>query len=339
MGSPPEQPVRTSDPELDGSRVCVTGGAGFIGTHLTRRLLSLGANVRVIDDLSNTTMGPVAEFLDGTPDHFDFVHASVLDPAALAEAVDGASVVYHLAAISAAGVSLEDPTRVFDVNAAGTQRVAEAARMAGASRLVFAASSSAYGTHPVPHTETMTPDPLSPYAASKLAGEHVVSAYARSMGLPGVSLRFFNVYGPGQPANSAYSAVIPIFVDQVLAGAAPTVHGDGAQTRDFVHVDDVVRALMLAAAAPAGPEPINIGTGQRVSVLDLASRIAELAGRPDLTPVHAAPRAGDVPHSVADVARSRASLGFEAQTPLEDGLRGLIEARRGSAPAPARPRS
>ncbi len=226
MGTNPPHP----EPAIDGSRVCVTGGAGFIGSRLARRLLELGAAVTIIDDLSNSDLNPIADLLDDHAGQFRFIKASILEPAALREAIAGSSIVFHLAAISAAGLSLEQPNRVFDVNAAGTQRVCEAARAAGANRIVYAASCSAYGTHPSPQHEALLPQPLSPYAAAKLAAEHVITAYSESMNLPGVSLRFFNVYGPGQPAGSAYAAVIPIFIQRAFvemaspSNSTPTAH-------------------------------------------------------------------------------------------------------------------
>ena len=330
MGSTPPQPDASADAAaIDGSRVCVTGGAGFIGSALTRRLLELGASVTVIDDLSNADMGPVADLLDEFGDRYNFFRASILEPRALTEAVDGASVVFHLAAVSAAGLSLEEPTRVFDVNAAGTQRVCEAARLAGVSRLVYAGSCSAYGAQPSPQSESLAPDPLSPYAASKLAGEHVVAAYARAMGLPGVCLRFFNIYGPGQSADSGYAAVIPIFIDRALRGLPCELHGGGDQTRDFVFIDDLVRALLLAAGRPdAGPAPINIGSGASVSVRDLAETITRLTGAAAIPPQAAPARRGDVPRSEADPARAAEKLGFQTRVTLEDGLRRTIESRR-----------
>jgi len=330
MGNEPPQPDAAM---LDGSRVCVTGGAGFIGSRLAGRLLELGAAVTVIDDLSNSDMGPVAELLDAHAGRFRFIQASILDPGALADAVDGASVVFHLAAISAAGVSLDEPGRVFDVNAAGTQRVCEAAKRAGVARLVYAGSCSAYGHRPSPQRETDAPHPLSPYAASKVAGEQIVTAYAESMGLPGVSLRLFNVYGPGQPAGSAYAAVIPVFVGHALAGKPLELHGAGAQTRDFIHVQDVVRALLLAAGRQdAGTGPFNVGTGEGVTIRQLAESVVRLAGDESVELIDAPARKGDVPDSAADVSLAERALGFTAGTSFEDGLAELIdEARRGDA--------
>jgi UDP-glucose 4-epimerase len=331
-------PEESSQPEnsaataaLDGSRVCVTGGAGFIGSALARRLLEIGARVTIIDDLSGSDMGAIADLLDDFGDQLDFLRASVLEPAALSEAVGDASVVFHLAAVSAAGVSLAEPSRVFEVNAAGTQRVLEAARLASVSRFVYAGSCSAYGAHAPPHTESMAPDPLSPYAASKLAGEHAARAYSRSMGLPTAVLRFFNVYGPGQSAESEYAAVVPIFIDRLLRGDRAVLHGAGDQTRDFIYVADVVRALLLAAGkTEAGPLPINIGAGAETSIRELAALIARLLDRDPADAFQTAPaRKGDVPASRADLSRARQALGFEPRTSLEEGLRRTIASRRG----------
>lgn len=330
MGSEPTHPDAAT---LDGSRVCVTGGAGFIGSRLAARLLELGAAVTVLDDLSNADMAPVADLLDAHAGRFRFIHASVLDPGALAEAVESASVVFHLAAVSAAGISIDEPTRVFDVNAAGTQRVCEAARRAGVARLVYAASCSAYGRAPSPQREADPTHALSPYAASKLAGEQMVTAYSESMGLPGVSLRFFNVYGPGQPAGSAYAAVVPIFIERALRGESLELHGGGAQTRDFIHVSDVVRALLLAAGRQdAGPGPFNVGTGSAVTVRGLAESVVRLCGNASVGLIDAPERPGDVPASEADTSRAAEALGFHADTSFEEGLAELVEhARRGDA--------
>lgn len=321
MGTTPPH----SESVIDGSRICVTGGAGFIGSRLTRRLLELGATVTIIDDLSNAALDPIANLLDTHPDRFTFIHASILEPAALAEAISGASVVFHLAAISAAGLSLDEPTRVFDVCAAGTQRVCEAARQANVARLIYASSCSAYGRQPSPQHEQLPPEPLSPYAAAKLAGEHVVSAYAESMNLPGTSLRFFNVYGPGQPAGSAYAAVIPIFIECARKGEPLQLHGSGTQTRDFIHVDDIVRALLLAASRQdAGSGPFNIGTGQSVTIRQLAEMIRKLVGSDACALTDAPAREGDVPHSAADMARTELALGYKAAIAFEDGLAELV---------------
>lgn len=320
----------SSDVSLDalrGAAVCVTGGAGFIGTHLVRALLSAGASVRVIDDLSGSTSEQIASLIEGAGrGRLSFIHASILEPSALEEAVAGAAVVFHLAALSSAAQAQEEPIRCMEVNGVGTARVAEAARLAGARRIVFAASASAYGDSDHPNREDQPPAPLSPYAASKLAGEHVVSAWAKSRDLDGASLRLFNVYGPGQSRESQYAAVIPIFAAALDEGAPPTVFGDGSQTRDFVHVRDVVRAFLLVGAAKEalGGVVMNIGVGRSVTIIELASLMARLSGSPSVEPIFADPRSGDIRASECDATRASEVLGFRAAMPLEEGLAELL---------------
>jgi len=323
---------------LRGRRVCVTGGAGFIGGHLSRALLETGCEVCILDDLSNSSGDRLDELFELSGDALDFVHGSILDPGALFNAIDGADLVYHLAAMASVTESVESPQRSFDVNATGTLRVAEAARETRAKRLIYAASSSAYGDAPTPHREHQAPRPQSPYAAGKLAGEEVVQAWAQSMGLDGVSLRFFNVYGPGQGEGGPYAAVIPNFRRRLLAGKAPLIYGDGEQTRDFIAVTEVVRALLLAGASPdpLRGEPVNIGTGAPVTINELARVMARLAGREDLEPTHEPERAGDVRDSVADVAKANAVLGFQPRGDLESGLADLVMPSPGAEAASER---
>ncbi len=311
---------------LRGRSVCVTGGAGFIGGHLTEALLRLGARVAVIDDLSNAGFDLPAALLDRWSENFRFVHASILERRALAEAVEGADVVFHLAAMSSVPRSVEEPERSFEVNAAGTVRVLEAARAAGVRRLVYSASSSAYGDAPtLPKVETMRPDPLSPYAAGKLAGEEAVAAWSRCYPLEGISLRYFNIFGPRQPADSPYSGVVAAFARRLLSGQRPVIHGDGEQTRDFTYVDNAVLANLLAATAIPHPgelrgQVVNVGSGERISINDLARLMAEAAGRPDLAPEHLPPRAGDVRDSLADIAAAELLLGYRPLATLRQGL-------------------
>lgn len=323
---------------LRGRRVCVTGGAGFIGGHLTRALLESGCEVCIIDDLSSSTGDRLDELFEMAGESLDFVHGSILDDDALFDAVDGCHLVYHLAAMASVTESMAEPERCFDVNAAGTVRVAEAARETRARRLVYAASSSAYGDAPTPHREHQAARPMSPYAASKVAGEEVVQAWASSLGLDGVSLRFFNVYGPGQADDSPYAAVIPNFRRRLVAGQAPVIQGDGEQTRDFIAVTEVVRALLLAGASPDAlrGEPVNIGAGQAVTINELARLMARLAGREDLQAIHEPPRAGDIRHSVADMAKAYAVLGFQPRGDLEGGLADLVMPSRGAGAASER---
>jgi nucleoside-diphosphate-sugar epimerase len=311
-----------------GRTVCVTGGAGFIGSHIVDALLTLGGHVRVIDDLSASDPERISLLVAQSGGRLVFTHASILDPDALAETVRGSSTVFHLAAMGSVPKSIDDPARCYAVNVTGTLRVAEAARSAGVERLVFSASSSAYGdAERMPLSEDMPPRPLSPYAASKLAGEHTVRAYAHSMNLPGVSLRYFNVFGPRQRADADYAAVIPAFASRIAKGERPVIYGDGAVSRDFCSVDNVVIANLLAAsgASVGAGETINIACGQSTTIGELARTIAELSGRPDIEPVFEDPRAGDVPASLADLSRARDLLGYEVVTPFRQGLAETVE--------------
>ncbi|MEQ8844141.1 MAG: SDR family NAD(P)-dependent oxidoreductase [Phycisphaerales bacterium] len=311
-------------------RVCVTGGAGFIGGHLVERLLDLGAAVRVIDDLSNTNGEVIYRLIEDQPERAEFVHGSILDPDALAAAVRGADIVFHLAAIGSVPLSFEQPERTMEVNAIGSIRVAQAAVAAGVSRWVYSASSSAYGDNAaLPKVESLVPEPMSPYAASKLAGEHIVTAWAHGFGLQGVSLRYFNIFGPRQSADSAYAAVIAAFAATLRRGDhdnPPVIFGDGRQTRDFTHVDNAVHANLLAATSRKrlDGQAVNVGCGRQISILDLYHRMAELMGRTDMQPRMAAAREGDVRHSLADLTRAADLLGYAPVRDFDDGLRETV---------------
>ncbi len=308
---------------LDGRTVCVTGGAGFIGGHLVDALLSVGARVQVIDDLSCSDGVHIAETVERSPGRARFVYGSILEPAALRAAVEGAEVVFHQAAMSSVPRSIEEPERTLEVNVTGTWRVLEAARLAGARRVVYAASSSAYGaSEKLPKVEDDAGDVVSPYAASKLAGECLVRAWGRTYGLDGVSLRYFNIFGPRQSAESAYAAVIAAFMKKLCARERPVIFGDGSQSRDFTHVDNAVHANLLAATAPGrlGGAVVNIGTGERMTVLELARALARMGEREELEPVFEAERAGDVMHSLADISRAEELLGYGVVRGFESGL-------------------
>ncbi len=312
----------------DGRPVCVTGGAGFIGGHLVDTLLGCGAIVSVIDDLSNSTLEHLATLLEFEPARMRFVHGSILDDEALTEAIKGCKTVFHLAAIGSVPRSIEDPRRSFAVNATGTLRVLDISRQQKVQRVVLSSSSSAYGDEvALPKVETSPPRPMSPYAASKVAAEHLVSAWTQSYGLSGVSLRYFNVFGPRQSAESQYSAVVAAFAARLLNGESPHIFGDGMSSRDFTFVGNAVLATMLAGATdrPLKGEVINVGTGQRTDVARLASLMAEAVGRPHLKPTLHPGRVGDVRHSQADLGRAREILGYEPVTKLEDGLRETME--------------
>jgi len=297
-------------------RVLVTGGAGFIGSHLVEGLLARGDEVAVIDDLATGMVKNVA-------DAARFIEADVGDEAALAEAVDGCEVVFHEAALGSVTRSVAQP-RVSDrANVAGTVAVLDAAQRAGVRRVVLASSSSVYGgAEQVPTPESAPSRPRSPYAVTKLAGEHYARVFWELHGLETVCLRYFNVFGPRQRPDTQYAAVIPLFVEALLAGEAPVVHGDGRQSRDFTYVADTVAANLLAAEAPAeacAGRAFNIARGRPSSLLDLLAALTAELGV-EVTPVHAPARAGDVRHSHADIAEARSRLGFEPSVSLEDGL-------------------
>ncbi|MCA9309711.1 MAG: NAD-dependent epimerase/dehydratase family protein [Phycisphaerales bacterium] len=311
-------------------RVCVTGGAGFIGGHLVEALVRFGGAVRVIDDLSNSTGEHLLALVDQRQSQVDFVYGSILDPDALADAVRGADIVFHLAALGSVPRSFEEPERTMDVNAIGTLRVAQAAAAAGASRWVYSASSSAYGNNTaLPKVETLLPEPMSPYAASKLMGEHIVHAWAHGFGLEGVSLRYFNIFGPRQPADSAYSAVIAAFARKLAVGSPDDpaiIYGDGHQSRDFTPVENAVHANLLAATTRTrmAGQVVNVGCGEQTSVLALYRRMAQLMGREGMQPRMVEERAGDVRHSVADLSRASDLLDYQPVVSFDDGLRALV---------------
>ena len=300
----------------------VTGGAGFIGSHLVEALTAAGRRVRVLDDFSTgrrenlAHISPAPEVVDG----------SVTDPAAVARAVEGADFVFHLAAMASVAKSLDDPLACHAVCATGTLNVLDAARRAGVKRVVYSASSSAYGpaADPAGLGEDTPLRPLSPYAAAKLAGEHYLESFAASYGLETVRLRFFNIFGPRQRADSPYSGVIAIFTGLLSEGRTPTVHGDGKQVRDFVYVADAVQALTKAAVVPGVSGRVyNVGTGRGTSVLDLVAALNRVLGTA-VTPSHGPARAGDVRFSLAKIDRIRRDLGYEPTVAFEDGLRKTV---------------
>lgn len=305
-------------------RICVTGGAGFIGSHLADRLVAEGHSVSILDDFSTGRI----ENLVGEAARCDLKRGDLRRPDDVAAAVKGAEIVYHQGALASVARSLEKPGDVTDVNVRGTANVLVAARDAGVRRVVFASSSSVYGDTPeLPKTESMVPSPRSPYAASKAAGEAYMAAWRHSFGLETVVFRYFNVYGPRQSSKSLYAAVVPLFIEAISAGRPPTIQGDGNQTRDFTYVGDVVDALCLAAKAPKAPDagPMNLGGGHRISIMDLAKTIARRLGK-SVTPVHTPPRPGDVRDSLADIRRAEAALGWKPKTRLEDGIQHILDA-------------
>lgn len=303
------------------ARVLVTGGAGFIGSHLVGALLERGDEVRVLDDLSTGHRRNLEPWLSGV----EFIEGDCASPDVARRAVAGVELVFHEAAVPSVPRSVADPVGTDRANVGGTVAMLEAARAAGVRRFVFAASSAAYGDTPtLPKVETMQPRPLSPYAVQKLAGEHYCRVFFETHGLETVALRYFNVFGARQDPESDYAAVIPKFATAVLSGRPVTIYGDGRQSRDFTPVGDVVRANLLAAVSPAAPgHVINVARGERMTLLDLAARLGRLAGRSPGV-VHLAPRPGDVRDSLADVGRARELLGFEPSPDLDGALRGVL---------------
>jgi nucleoside-diphosphate-sugar epimerase len=300
----------------------VTGGAGFIGSHLVDRLLAAGWGVRLLDDFSSGREANVAH-LNGRA---ELIRGDLRDRERLAKALDGVEVVFHQAAVPSVPRSVAEPERTNDVNVTGTLGLLEAARRAGVRRLVFASSSSAYGDTPVlPKVETLPPCPLSPYALQKYAGERYCQLFHRLYGLETVALRYFNVYGPRQNPKSEYAAVIPRFATACLRGEAPTVFGDGEQTRDFTFVGDAVAANLLAADAERAPgEVFNVAGGRRISLNELLREIRSLTGA-KVEARYQPARPGDVRDSLADLSRARELLGYEPEVELRSGLRRTVE--------------
>lgn len=301
-----------------GTRVLVTGGAGFIGSHLSEALLALGAAVVVIDDLSGGSRENLASF-----GPVELVEGSILDRDRLAECTRRCRYVFHQAALGSVPRSVSQPRLYNDVNTTGTLNVLEAAREAGVQRVMFAASSSAYGANPTPWIEHQPVLPLSPYAATKVAGESLLRAYSASYGLETVALRYFNIFGPRQNANSAYAAVMAAFAKALLAKVRPLIYGDGEQSRDFTFVRNAVHANLLAArhVGAIRGEVINVGCGHRITVNELGARMRDVYGCSDLLPDHQPQRAGDLKHSFADLAKARTILGYEPIVGFEEGLK------------------
>ena len=297
----------------------VTGGAGFIGSHMVERLLSQGQSVRIADDFSSGLKANV-------PAGVEVVEGDVADAAVAARAVHGATYVIHLAAIPSVPRSVKDPVRSNRANVDGTLNVLVAARDAGVKRVVFAGSSSVYGDAAVlPKREDMKPSPLSPYALQKLIGEQYCQIFTRLYGIETVTTRFFNVFGPRQQPGSPYSGVISLFIEALAKGQAPTVHGDGKQTRDFTFVGDVVTGVLASCeAAKASGEVINVAAGGRISLLDLIKTLQTILGT-NLKPVFGPTREGDVKDSQADIQKARKLLDFSPVVAFEDGLRQTVE--------------
>lgn len=303
-------------------RILVTGGAGFIGSHLTEKLVELGHEVVVLDDLSTGREENLAHLMDS----ITFVKGSITDTALLARVMEGVQVVFHQAALGSVPRSVEDPRTTHDVNITGTFNVLMAAREAGVRRVVYAASSSAYGDTPtLPKVETMLPTPLSPYAVSKLVGEYCCQVFTRVYGLETVSLRYFNVFGPRQNPHSQYAAVIPKFITAALKGEPLTVFGDGEQSRDFTYIDNVVQANLLAMESPQAVGKVyNVACGGRYTLNELIRQLEAIIGR-QLEVEYLPPRPGDVKHSEASIVEAQRDLGYQVLVPFEQGLQRTVK--------------
>ncbi len=305
-------------------KVLVTGGAGFIGSHLTEALVQRGDDVVVADNLATGRL----DNLKSVQDRIRFIEVDVSDPKACRQAVEGCEVVFHHAAIPSVQRSLDDPLESHASGTTATANILWAASKAGVRRVIFAASAAAYGLcETLPQHESILPDSLSPYAATKVAGEYYLRAFAVGLGLDTVSLRYFNVFGPRQDPNSPYSAVIARFIDRMRAGETPIIYGDGNQTRDFIYIDDVVQVNLLAAdiITPLQGEVLNVGCGQSISINQLVQEINQVL-KTDLEPIYQEPRTGEVRHSQADISKIQGLLGFEPKVSLKAGLEKLIAA-------------
>lgn len=303
-------------------QILVTGGAGFIGSHLVERLLAAGHRVRVLDNLSS---GKRAN-LPGD-ERIDFVEGDVREAADVGRVVDGVGAIFHLAAVASVQASVDDPVGTHGSNFLGTLNLLEAARRKGTRRFVFASSAAVYGdTAELPVAEQTSTRPLSPYAADKLASEHYLYFYAQKHGLNATAFRFFNIYGPRQDASSPYSGVISIFVERIRRGQEVTIFGDGRQTRDFVYVRDLVEVLSASLTKEGlSGVAINVGRGVECSLLELLATLERLAGRA-VSRCYEAPRTGDILRSCADVTRLRRLLDLVPGTPVEVGLADLLRA-------------
>ncbi|HUJ78802.1 MAG TPA: SDR family oxidoreductase [Nitrospiria bacterium] len=295
----------------------VTGGAGFIGSSIVAALAARGERVRVLDDFSTGKEANLTPYRD----RVDLIRGDIRDERACAAAMRGVRFVFHQAALRSVPRSVDDPLSTDAVNVHGSLVVLQSARIAGVERLVYASSSSVYGDNPaLPKEESMTPLPRSPYAVSKLTAEYYCRVYAQTFGLSTVSLRYFNVYGPGQDPMSQYAAVIPLFMDALQHGTAAIVHGDGEQSRDFTYIDDCVQANLLACTAPdIDGEVFNIAYGAKTSVNQIYTQLSTLMGR-NISPRHEPPRAGDVRHTLADLTKARERLGYRPTTDIAVGL-------------------
>ncbi|HEY97631.1 MAG TPA: SDR family oxidoreductase [Dehalococcoidia bacterium] len=304
------------------SKVIVTGGAGFIGSNLAEELAQRGNHVIVIDNLSTGNPENIQSITKAG--QVDFIEGSITDLSLMQKSFSGVDYVFHQAALPSVPRSIEDPETTDSVNITGTLNVLIAARDNAVKKLVYASSSSVYGDTPtLPKTEDMIPNPLSPYAVTKLTGEYYCQVFTKIYNLKTVCLRYFNVYGPRQDPNSAYAAVIPLFINNVLSGKSPVIFGDGEQTRDFTFVKDVVEANIQAAESDV-TGIFNLGNSQRVTINELTKLIRNIAKRSDVKPIYDKPRPGDIVHSLADTSKAKA-FGYDPRYTLEQGLKETVE--------------
>jgi len=306
-------------------RVLVTGGAGFIGSHIAERLVREGHEVRVLDNFFSGHR----ENLAGFADRVELVEGDIRDLALCERLAEGCELIYHEAAVVSVPYSVEHPQETHDVNIQGTFNVLCAARAKRVRRVVFACSAAVYGEDPeLPKREEMAPAPIAPYAVEKITGEYYLGVFHKLYGVETVSLRYFNVFGPRQDPRSPYSGVISIFVDRLLEEGVPTLFGDGNQCRDFVYVENVVEANLLAGRVPAAAgRAYNVACGERTTLNQLLAILARLCGR-EVTANYAPPRAGDIRESVASIDRARSELGYTPRVSVEEGLRRLLAHER-----------
>jgi nucleoside-diphosphate-sugar epimerase len=322
------------------STVLVSGGAGFIGSHLTDRLLAEGSRVRVLDNFSAGTRANL-ETAARHGDRLEVIEGDIRDLPSVERACRGVSAIFHQAAMRSVPRSVADPLGANEHNVTGTLHILEAARRAGVTRVVYASSSSVYGDRPdLPKREDQPPSPISPYAVSKAAGEQYGRVWSKLFGIDTIGLRYFNVFGPRQDPTSEYAVVIPRFIYWALHGEPLEVHGDGEQSRDFTYIDNVVDANLRAARSPGiGGEVFNVGCGDRVALNAIVERLERMVGH-SLTRRHTEPRAGDVRHTLADISHGKRLLGYEPLVPFDEGFRRTFEyfreywaARRKETPA------
>jgi UDP-N-acetylglucosamine/UDP-N-acetyl-alpha-D-glucosaminouronate 4-epimerase len=306
----------------------VTGGAGFVGSHIAAALVAKGARVRIIDDLSTG----YRENIDEIGGDIDFVQGSLADEASLRKALEDVELVFHEAAIPSVPRSVDNPRQTHVASVDSTFSLLLAAKESKVKRIVYAASSSAYGDQPtLPKVESMLPEPLSPYAVAKLVGEYYCQVFTRVYGLETVSLRYFNVFGPRQDPSSHYSGVISRFIAVMLSGQQPVIYGNGEQSRDFTYIANVVDANLKAAETTKGiGTVINVANGERITLNELLKEVQLLTGKSNVSVDYQPPRAGDVMHSLADITRARELLGFEPRVGLREGLQLTIDWWKGS---------